>query len=348
MNKTDSVKNYIKEKINSGKWVRGSKIFSENQFIDYLGVSRGIVRLAIKELISENILESRQGSGTYVKNENRIKDRILILIREKDTLGDITESFKYIFNRLSEKCREADYTPINFIDNNILNAEEAFRDSLDSIAGVISVFAKNRDVEFFRSRYIPCVSTCQITASHIPSVLLDYTDFFLKLKDLIKRYNLSDIVVFSRKQNLNKISHTNKDSFFLYAIEQYFSSFSLHSIPKNNNNNINIKHIKTILSDLRRVPDAIIFLDDTLYRSIAPYFGEFDPIMSKTKIITHYSHLNINEETPYLPCKISFDLETMAEETVGLLQKLIRGITPDAHNIYIKSVIENEDILTKK
>jgi GntR family transcriptional regulator len=56
----------IAELILSGKLAPASKIQSEREFSEDLGVSRMTVRRAITELVNEGLLERKHGSGTYV------------------------------------------------------------------------------------------------------------------------------------------------------------------------------------------------------------------------------------------------------------------------------------------
>lgn len=60
------IQEYIAELILSGKLVPDSKIQSEREFSEDLGVSRMTVRKAITELVNEGLLERKHGSGTYV------------------------------------------------------------------------------------------------------------------------------------------------------------------------------------------------------------------------------------------------------------------------------------------
>jgi GntR family transcriptional regulator len=60
------IQEYIAELILTGKLVPASKIQSEREFSEDLGVSRMTVRKAITELVNEGLLERRHGSGTYV------------------------------------------------------------------------------------------------------------------------------------------------------------------------------------------------------------------------------------------------------------------------------------------
>lgn len=60
------IQEYIAELILSGKLSPETKIQSEREFSDDLGVSRMTVRKALTELVNEGLLERRHGSGTYV------------------------------------------------------------------------------------------------------------------------------------------------------------------------------------------------------------------------------------------------------------------------------------------
>lgn len=60
------IQEHIAELILSGKLPPETKIQSERDFSDDLGVSRMTVRKALTELVNEGLLERRHGSGTYV------------------------------------------------------------------------------------------------------------------------------------------------------------------------------------------------------------------------------------------------------------------------------------------
>lgn len=56
----------IEKKIDSGEWKPGDKIPSENDLRTSYDVSRNTAQKAINELVSEGLLERRQGKGTFV------------------------------------------------------------------------------------------------------------------------------------------------------------------------------------------------------------------------------------------------------------------------------------------
>ncbi len=64
---------WIKEKISEEGLEKGEKFYTEHSLSQMYSVSRQTVRQAINILISEQILESRQGSGTYISTNMHSK-----------------------------------------------------------------------------------------------------------------------------------------------------------------------------------------------------------------------------------------------------------------------------------
>src|SRR5512143_2278562 len=60
------IQEHIAELILSGKLAPDTKIQSEREYSEDLGVSRMTVRRALTELVNEGLLERKHGSGTYV------------------------------------------------------------------------------------------------------------------------------------------------------------------------------------------------------------------------------------------------------------------------------------------
>jgi GntR family transcriptional regulator len=60
------LKEIIEKKIDSGEWKPGDKIPSENDLQASYDVSRNTAQKALNELVSEGLLERKQGKGTFV------------------------------------------------------------------------------------------------------------------------------------------------------------------------------------------------------------------------------------------------------------------------------------------
>lgn len=65
---TDSAMQSLRAEIASGRWAVGAKLPNEAGLAERLGVSRGTVREAMRVLVAQGLLETRQGSGTYVRS----------------------------------------------------------------------------------------------------------------------------------------------------------------------------------------------------------------------------------------------------------------------------------------
>jgi DNA-binding FadR family transcriptional regulator len=63
---SDQVIARLRQQITSGAWPIGSRIPTEPELVEQLGVARNTVREAVRALAHNGMLDIRQGSGTYV------------------------------------------------------------------------------------------------------------------------------------------------------------------------------------------------------------------------------------------------------------------------------------------
>lgn len=64
----EEIVKYMKQQIKDGNWPLNSKIPSENELCNELGVGRGSVRAALQRFNVLGILESQHGRGTFVRS----------------------------------------------------------------------------------------------------------------------------------------------------------------------------------------------------------------------------------------------------------------------------------------
>lgn len=64
------IKDLFVANLRDGRWMPGQIIPSEMQLAQELGVSQGTVRMAITELVENNVLVRKQGRGTFVANHD--------------------------------------------------------------------------------------------------------------------------------------------------------------------------------------------------------------------------------------------------------------------------------------
>jgi DNA-binding FadR family transcriptional regulator len=68
----DQVIDQLRGQVAAGAWPVGARIPTEPELASSLGVGRNTVREAIRALVHAGVLESRQGSGTYVRAETEL------------------------------------------------------------------------------------------------------------------------------------------------------------------------------------------------------------------------------------------------------------------------------------
>ncbi|RJQ75825.1 FadR family transcriptional regulator [Pseudonocardiaceae bacterium YIM PH 21723] len=77
------------EELSSGRWSVGAQIPSESQLAEDLQVSRSVIREAIRGMVQLGLLESRHGSGTFVRT---VADPTPIL--DYMTIAEVREIFE--------------------------------------------------------------------------------------------------------------------------------------------------------------------------------------------------------------------------------------------------------------
>ena len=58
----------LREQVLSGQWAVGARLPAETELAQRLEVGRSTVREAVRALVHAGLLETRQGSGTYVRS----------------------------------------------------------------------------------------------------------------------------------------------------------------------------------------------------------------------------------------------------------------------------------------
>jgi len=90
----------MKNQILTGLWAPGAKIPSENQLSKMLGVSRISIRESLQKMVALDLLEARQGDGTYVRQfqaDQRMTSLIPMMMLTRHDIVDVLE-----FRRIAE------------------------------------------------------------------------------------------------------------------------------------------------------------------------------------------------------------------------------------------------------
>ncbi len=90
----EQVEQCLMELVNTGRLGPGDRLPSERRLADMLGVSRGTVRHALKQLETTGVLSIRPGSGAFVANsddEAKVDALVASVARGRSTLREIFE-----------------------------------------------------------------------------------------------------------------------------------------------------------------------------------------------------------------------------------------------------------------
>ena len=194
--KSERLSDILRQQILSGQIAPGNKLMSENQLCIRYGMSRQVVRQAINILRNEHLVESLQGSGTYVTNplcnEHTSYGVSVILPYDDDYI------FGSFINGIHGTLSKNGYIVEMYISHNNQFEEEAAIASIlnNPPAGIIIDPAKSicprLHTDLYQAIYekhIPCVSiNCRIPGFDFPVVAMnDVTAARIATKYLLER-----------------------------------------------------------------------------------------------------------------------------------------------------------------
>ncbi|MBQ7256414.1 MAG: winged helix-turn-helix transcriptional regulator [Abditibacteriota bacterium] len=351
MTKQEKVINFIKKQIEEGKYKPGKRILSEEDLAYYLKVSRITVRGALNVLEKENIVERLPRSGTYVKGNSR--KHIIISTNEIFLLSEISSFQKQIINLLNIKIEENGFIPFLHMEKSKKKDRYGFTEDIDisntlhvpleEIAGLISLNGNQDAYNSFKENNIPIILISDTYGNKYPTIIHDNEFYYSTINNLITKNNFKD-VVFLRYEVHDFIIEL--ESLIHYAMNNYYkNNYYLIDIPISIKKSDIINKIDTELKKIKKAPDCVVFLDNTLYINTLPLLSKYSKIFEKTKIITQS---NNDEVYPagYKICRLAYKPEDFVEKGSEVLFKLIKGVYPIqvSHNIRCE-IIDEEALL---
>ncbi|AXL87904.1 GntR family transcriptional regulator [Streptomyces sp. CB09001] len=116
----------LRQQIASGEWPVGSRIPTEPELVEQLGVARNTVREAVRALAHNGLLDIRQGSGTYVVATSELAGVMQRRFADADPrhIAELRSTLESAAARLAaERRTEKD---LKQIDGLLLRREEAW------------------------------------------------------------------------------------------------------------------------------------------------------------------------------------------------------------------------------
>ena len=130
-----------------------------------------------------------------------------------------------------------------------------------------------------------------------------------------------------------------------YAMDRYFNDkYTFVDIPLSQKNNIITNSIEKHIKNIKKAPDAIVFLDNTLYMNFVPLFPKYDNILKDTKIITHSNSIEVFPHD-YKICRLAYNIDDFVKTGMSLLLKLIKKECPIRTSYDIRCKILDEEIV---
>jgi DNA-binding FadR family transcriptional regulator len=129
---SDQVAGVLAERVLAGTWPAGHRLPSESELIETFGVSRSVVRDAVRTLAARGLVEVRQGSGTIVRGEPEepYADALFdLLVRSDVTLADLAKAREAVDLMLCERAAverdEVDLARLRAAYADLCSAEQA-------------------------------------------------------------------------------------------------------------------------------------------------------------------------------------------------------------------------------
>lgn len=116
------LENVLREKITSGTYAAGEKLPTEIELIEQFGVSRITVRQALAALAEENLIERKQGRGTYIAERKSKKRKFTGTIHLTGSLDELIEMGME--------------TPVKVLEMNLVEADQHEAELLQIKTGV--------------------------------------------------------------------------------------------------------------------------------------------------------------------------------------------------------------------
>ena len=131
VNIAEQVFEQLREQILHGTWKEGEKLPSEQELTETLGVSRSSVRQAIRTLADYGLVETRNGTGTYVKRQisgNYMMNIVPLGDLQTEDIVEVLDFLCLIEDSVAamavECCTPADLSDLQEIHSRLLTARD--------------------------------------------------------------------------------------------------------------------------------------------------------------------------------------------------------------------------------
>jgi len=349
--KTDIVINYIKDNLNNGKWKTGDKLLSEVDLAKKLNVSRNTVREALSILNNNGLITKRHGSGNYF-TENAFSNRdkyIVIAVREEILLDLLGSVYRVLLELLKEAIVRAGYKPYVYMEQHKTNRNtedilKAIEIDRKDIVGIVVLLFRQLDIS---DNNIPVVSCLGYTPCGAYNVIIDSQRYTTAFEHLINKYKLKKFIIVSSETLFQECK--NIFAIIPYLMPRYLTRDhgEVIYIPWYKDFEAAPRMLKEKLASIDYIPDALIFIDDIILDATSKCFKDIKDILTKTKIIAH-SNKEKKDPIDFKYCKVELTLKDIADNSISILEKVIKKEFITHPNVLLAPEIVNEEVLKVK
>ena len=202
--------------------------------------------------------------------------------------------------------------------------------------GLINI-SNDKTYSTLEERNIPIIQFIGETSPY-PFIKFDLFDYLTTTKRLLDKYKLNKIQVYTYPIN-------SYSPLYQIVLKDLFGK-DLIEIPQEKTNKTLATKIEKHIKNVKTPPDAIVFLDNTLYSGCQTLFPSYN-VLKNTKIITHSNNDELFPEN-YDICRLAYNIEDYISTTTQLLKDLLSKKQPTKTTYTIDFTIIGEDNLKRK
>ena len=291
------VKKQIMDLIKEGSLKVGTKMPTERELSQELGVSRNTISAAYKELELNGVLKSLQGKGTFVAEEavswksqdsqKKIIKFVDLALEEAVEIGIETDDFlEIVTNRVKEKKELMDKTTTAFVECNIEQAR-MFSKQLTKITNMNAIPLTVGELEVMNKETIDKLEKCQVviaTFNHVNEV-----SNLLKNKDkevlgISINPNLESIVKIARHPSTAKFAFICISEEFIFKIKAALERAGLQDFKIDYFNDTNEDKLKNLIDH-----SEVLIVTPGRYKDVAKLNAENKEIIEFSYILDESS-----------------------------------------------------------
>ncbi|MCI6288019.1 MAG: LacI family transcriptional regulator [Lentisphaeria bacterium] len=317
----------IRERIEQNIYPAGHCLPKEIDFARELGISRTTLRPVLEQLELENRIERIKGKGTFVRNPDSAKTKILVLC---DTENNISSPFHYIFPGMQIAAEEA-HVKLElcalFPLMKLLGDECAVRIAQAGFQGIIwctnNFSGRERHLELIRKTGLP------VLLPHALKTDAFRTGFYVLGCDF--RKVIEDGLMYFANQGHRRVAHITSEEMRGVTVQEYFEAVRKARLDETPEllQTAECENIGTAMDALMNAPggppDALLCFSDFYTVKVYEYCAAHHiRIPEDLAVLSIGGHIGCSFMNPTLST-IDFDNQEIGRQALRCLLEILRN-----------------------